>query len=137
MSAAAALLRARSRDALRARIYATAMELFLSRGFDRTTVLEIAAAVPVSARTILRYFPSKEAIVLAPARPAEESPLTAARRTVIAAMQLLAEDGGDDALQTALRLVARTPDLAAKLVLVRREGTRRLGAGIAQRPRAG
>lgn len=49
----------RTREALRA----AAFRLFLSKGFDRTTVDEIAAEAGVSRTTFFRYFPTKEAVV--------------------------------------------------------------------------
>lgn len=44
-------------------IAAVALELFTQRGFEETTVEDIAAAVGVGRRTIFRYFPSKNDIV--------------------------------------------------------------------------
>jgi mycofactocin system transcriptional regulator len=47
----------------RDRIADTALALFAVRGFERTTLNDIAAAVGVSRRTILRYYDSKNDIV--------------------------------------------------------------------------
>ena len=46
----------------RAEIEAVALDLFAKRGFEATTVDDIAAAVGVGRRTIFRYFPSKNDI---------------------------------------------------------------------------
>ncbi|THA57622.1 TetR/AcrR family transcriptional regulator [Streptomyces sp. A1136] len=43
---------------------ATAIELFLERGFDAVSVADVAAAAEVSKPTLFRYFPTKEDLVL-------------------------------------------------------------------------
>ncbi|MEV7612108.1 TetR family transcriptional regulator [Streptomyces sp. NPDC089799] len=43
---------------------ATAMELFLERGFEAVSVADVAAAAEVSKPTLFRYFPTKEDLVL-------------------------------------------------------------------------
>jgi AcrR family transcriptional regulator len=56
-------LRGRKRAATHARIQAEAMRLVLERGFDPTTLDDIAEAADVSRRTLFHYFASKEEIV--------------------------------------------------------------------------
>jgi AcrR family transcriptional regulator len=49
----------------RTAIFETALELFRDRGFDNTTMQDIAAAARVAKSAAYYYFPSKEAIVTA------------------------------------------------------------------------
>lgn len=79
-------------------IVSTAVTLFAERGYDETTVAEIAEAAEVAPHTFFRYFATKDEVALAliteddeaifpalEARPAEEPPVTAfanAARTV-------------------------------------------------------
>lgn len=49
----------------RERIFEAAMALFEQRGFQETTVLDIAKAAGVSRGTVFNYFPYKEAILIA------------------------------------------------------------------------
>ena len=44
-------------------ILTSATEMFVTRGFNETTMEEVANAVGVSRRTLYRYFPTKEDIV--------------------------------------------------------------------------
>src|SRR4029450_2224110 len=46
-------------------IVASAMELFAERGFERTTIDQIAAAADISRRTFFRYFADKEELFFA------------------------------------------------------------------------
>nr|WP_157233880.1 TetR family transcriptional regulator [Kibdelosporangium phytohabitans] len=41
-----------------------AFELFIEQGFDRTTIEQIAAAAEVGPRTLYRYFPTKETLIV-------------------------------------------------------------------------
>lgn len=54
----------RARNAVYDEITRTAMELFLARGFDATTIDDIAAAAGISRRSFFRYFGTKEDVVL-------------------------------------------------------------------------
>src|SRR5271167_1012439 len=57
-------LRRRRMARTKADIQRCALELFNLQGFDKTTVAEIAEAADVSAMTVFRYFPTKEALVI-------------------------------------------------------------------------
>lgn len=78
---------------------ATALELFLERGFDAVSVADVAAAAEVSKPTLFRYFPSKEDLVLdrfadhqdeaarlVRDRPVGETPVAAVRAHFLAAL---------------------------------------------------
>jgi AcrR family transcriptional regulator len=51
--------------AARDRLYATAMELIAARGYEATTLRDIAKEAGVSVGLLYRYFPSKQAVVIA------------------------------------------------------------------------
>jgi AcrR family transcriptional regulator len=89
-------LRERKRQQTRERLTRMAMTLFLERGFEATTLDDIAAAADISRRSFFHYFASKEDVVFAwqeestasliaavAARPANESMLTAAENAIL------------------------------------------------------
>jgi len=84
--------RERKKQQTRDALIAAAFDLFERKGFDATTIEEIADTVDVSARTFFRYFASKEDVALGAlneqytaifealdARPADEPVITAVR----------------------------------------------------------
>jgi len=102
VTAAALGLRQRKRQQTRERLTRVAMALFLDRGFEATTLDDIAAAADVSRRSFFHYFSSKEDVVFAwqedsitaliaaiAARPANESMLAAAENAISAMVRQL------------------------------------------------
>ncbi|HEY0261142.1 MAG TPA: helix-turn-helix domain-containing protein [Lacisediminihabitans sp.] len=59
-------LRERKRERTRAEILEVARALFLSDGYDETTMEHIAEVAEVGPSTLYRYFPTKDELVLAP-----------------------------------------------------------------------
>lgn len=66
MSNAQLPLRERKKARTRQLLRDVAHELFAERGYDGTTVADIAAAAEVSEPTFFRYYPSKASVAIAP-----------------------------------------------------------------------
>jgi len=77
MAQKAAPIREQTRAVVRSLLARTALELFLARGYDNTTVDEVAAAAGVSRRTLFNYFRNKEDLALSSL--SEQGELIAAR----------------------------------------------------------
>jgi AcrR family transcriptional regulator len=118
-------LRERKKQETRERIVREALALFAARGFDGTTVADIAAAADISPRTFFGYFPAKEDVVFHDAavmhdgfaerlreRPAGENAFDALRAWVLD----LDEQGWFDrpGEQERHALIRDTPALAAR-----------------------
>ena len=93
-------LREQTRSVVRSLLARTAVELFAAKGYDDTTLDDVAAAAGVSRRTLFNYFRNKEDLALSglaeqgeliaarfAERPADEDPWTSLR----AAFQVLGE----------------------------------------------
>jgi AcrR family transcriptional regulator len=115
-------LQVRKRQVVRNALSAAGEELFLSRGFENTTVEQIARAAGVSRRTFFRYYESKEDVMVErsdqlgellltelTARPRGEPPLLAIRNALVAAVEAgLAER---DLIRYTIRLLRETSAL--------------------------
>jgi AcrR family transcriptional regulator len=134
-------LRERKKAETRQRIQDEAMRLFLERGYDATTVEEIAAAAGVSHMTFFRHYPSKDDVVvtddydpllaeLIRARPATEHPVERVRATVLAGLAAVYADGRDTILARA-QLIQSTPALRARALENQRDTEALFAAALA------
>src|SRR6266536_5936036 len=57
-------VRERTRRAVRGELAQLAVGLFVEKGYDETTIDDLAAAAGMSTRTLFRYFASKEELVM-------------------------------------------------------------------------
>src|SRR6266545_7692516 len=57
-------VRERTRRAVRDELTQLAKDLFVEKGYDETTIDDLAAAAGMSRRTFFRYFASKEELVM-------------------------------------------------------------------------
>src|SRR2546423_9702248 len=103
-------VRERTRRAVRGELAQLAVELFVEKGYDETTIDDLAAAAGMSKRTFFRYFASKEELVMGKyevlgeqlaedlaARPADE-PIWASLRQVFGRVVDHVERGGTAAV---------------------------------------
>jgi AcrR family transcriptional regulator len=117
-------LRELTRRTVRTQIAEQAMVLFVAQGFEETTVEQIATQVGMSARSVFRYFDTKEDMVVGSmqesgvrladalaARPAGEDPWQALRGALGVLLTAVAEDR-ERALARS-RMFASTPSLRA------------------------
>jgi AcrR family transcriptional regulator len=137
--------RARKKAATKRAIQEHALRLFVEKGYDATTVDEIAAAAGVSHMTFFRYFPRKEDVVeydeydplieeLIAERPQAEPPIAALHAAVrIGLDQVLESDRA--ALLVRTRLILNNPVLRTRN-LTAQDATRDLFARALSR-RAG
>jgi len=109
------------------RLIDSALELFGERGYDATTVAQIAARAGVTEMTFFRHFAAKADVLLddpydpliaaAVARqPAELDPLARVVRGVQAAWRSVPAPAGDQ-VKSRVRIAAATPSLRAAMWL--------------------
>ena len=119
-------LRERTRRAVRMEIAEAAGALFVERGFEATTIDDIAAAVGMSQRSVFRYFATKEEIVLGKfdlvvddmldalrARPADEAVWTSLHHVFDVLVSLAEAPGREEMVEPIHRVIFETPVLLA------------------------
>lgn len=115
-------LRERRQRRQRAELVSAGMRLFAERGFDATTVDEVADAAGVSRRTLFRYFGSKGDIVMEwargttslltaalRARPLAEEPLTSLHAAFVAMCASIG--GSSEDIRSVIEMIERSPSL--------------------------
>jgi AcrR family transcriptional regulator len=143
-------LRERKKQRTRDALTRAAMELFTTRGFERTTVDEIAESVEVSQRTFFRYFSNKEQAALAVEelieghfmaalreRPATEPPLEALRNALLGTWDdvntAIHEVVPLDLYMRMCQVIETTPALLAARMRRQAETEQRISTEIARR----
>ena len=119
-------LRERKKARTRAAIQEQALRLFRERGYDATTVEQIADAAEVSPSTFFRYFGSKEDVVIYDyldpimieawnAQPKELGPVQAMRRAMVQVFAGLTPEQVEDMNERA-RLIYAVPELRTAMI---------------------
>jgi AcrR family transcriptional regulator len=119
-------LRERARRAIQKEITDVAQRLFVERGYEQTTIDDIAEAVGTSRRSVFRYFPTKEDIVVGKfdfvaeaiveelrARPAGEPVWESLRRMFDLLVPYVDAPGKHEVAEPMQRIVFATPGLLA------------------------
>jgi AcrR family transcriptional regulator len=137
-------LRESKKQQTREGLAAAAVDLIIERGFEATTVEDIAASVQVSPRTFFRYYPTKEDVVVdllrtgvtdlvhrLAARPADE-PLPTALRTAALGWADLDADQASRLLKLT-RMLRSSPCLQPRFDRQRQVGLKELEREVAAR----
>jgi AcrR family transcriptional regulator len=135
-------LRARKKERTRRVIQAEALRLFTEKGFEATTIEEIAATADVAPRTFFRYFPTKEEVVFWPAyrpllgglmaaRPGE-SAVQALCHAIVDGLSAFYDQDRERVLDR-LKLAFRTPALHPRLRQEQATTAQAMTAVLAQR----
>jgi AcrR family transcriptional regulator len=138
-------LRERKKERTRDELAAAACHLFTERGYDSTTVEDIAAAVEVSPRTFFRYYPTKADVAVEilqaaaidltletlAARPCTEPLTTSLRMAALAPID--SHEQRPDEVFTVIRMLNANPALRGRLAEVQLRAREQLCALIADR----
>jgi AcrR family transcriptional regulator len=142
-------LRERKKAQTRQTIADTALRLFIERGFDQVTVVEVAREAEVSEATLFNYFPTKEDLIFSRMGEYEARLVDAVRdrdpgmSAVAALAEFLLRPQHDrlasrnsESLATIARMITASPALLARERQVFAEHTAELAAVLAEQARA-
>ncbi|HEX3782578.1 MAG TPA: TetR family transcriptional regulator [Pseudonocardiaceae bacterium] len=137
-------LRERKQQRQRAELVRIGMRLFAERGFDATTVDEIAEAAEVSRRTLFRYFGTKGDIVMEwargtttmlrdalRARPLDEHPFASLHAIFVTMCESFARN--PRSVHAVSIMIERTPSLRPYSLLKHAQWEDALAEGLRQR----
>jgi AcrR family transcriptional regulator len=135
-------LRDRKKERARRVIQAEALRLFAEKGFDETTIEEIAAVADVAPRTFFRYFSTKDEAVFWPAyrpllaglmaaRP-DESAVQALCHAIVDGLSAFYDQDRERVLDR-IKLAFRTPALQPRLRQEQATSAQAMAAVLAQR----
>jgi AcrR family transcriptional regulator len=136
-------LRERKKQQTRQAIHDAAMRLFAERGYEATTIADIAAAADIAPRTFFAYFPSKEEAVFPKFEPvfddfdrrlSERPPGTTALDVLREWMLVAAKEHMPDpeAMKLEARLRRESPAVAACELRHRDRFEQRLAEAVAE-----
>ena len=128
----------------RGRLEQAAMDLFVERGYDQTTVAEIAARAGLTERTFFRHFSDKREVLFRggevmqaamvqalAAAPPEAAPLTAVRAALGAAAEIF--DGRRARVRLRQSVIDAHPELQEREVAKMARLARALAEGLRER----
>ena len=120
-------IRERTRRLAQSELTSVAQDLFVTQGYDGTTVDQIAAAAGMSKRTFFRYFPSKDDLVIGKydlfadrmaealdERPADEPVWESLRRVFDITLDYVQDDHQRSRNEAMDEIVRSTPQLYAR-----------------------
>ncbi|WP_326836515.1 helix-turn-helix domain-containing protein [Amycolatopsis rhabdoformis] len=132
-------LRERTRRAVRQDITEAAQRLFVEHGYEQTTMDDVAEAAGLSRRSLFRYFPTKEDLIvgkfellaetmveLLRERPLAEPAWTSLRRIFDLLVPYVDAPGKHEVAEPMQRIVFSTPALLASYL----EKLHRMAAGV-------
>ncbi|WP_216216152.1 TetR/AcrR family transcriptional regulator [Amycolatopsis aidingensis] len=139
-------LRERKKQRTREALFEAATRLFQEKGYERTTVAEIAAEAGVSTKTLFNYFPGKEELIFGHrrerievlrerivARGGRERPADLLARIVEELLTTLTSTGGEPSFEVSLeqaRLIMAVPELRARSLQLLVDAQQRLADAL-------